>query len=96
MHLAIAVKKEVGIPVIGVGDILDPSMAEALIAEDLVDLVAVGRGILADPGWARKALAGRAEEIVPCRHCPRCNWFKNSERCPARLERKRGTAGAAG
>ena len=84
MHLAIAVKKEVGIPVIGVGNILDPAMAEALIAEDLVDLVAVGRSILADPGWARKALAGRAEEIVPCRRCPRCHWFEDSERCPAR------------
>jgi NADPH2 dehydrogenase len=85
MHLAIAVKKEVGMPVIGVGDIIDPVLAEALIAEGLVDLVAVGRGILADPGWARKALAGKAEEIVPCRHCPRCHWFTDSARCPARL-----------
>ncbi|MGA2477929.1 MAG: NADH:flavin oxidoreductase [Spirochaetia bacterium] len=85
MHLAIAVKKETGMPVIGVGDIVDPSLAEALISEGLVDLVAVGRGILADPGWARKALAGKAEEIVRCRHCPRCHWFTDSSRCPARL-----------
>jgi 2,4-dienoyl-CoA reductase-like NADH-dependent reductase (Old Yellow Enzyme family) len=85
MHLAIAVKKEVGMPVIGVGDILDPALAEALIAEGLVDLVAVGRGMLADPGWARKALAGAAEQIVSCRHCPRCHWFTDSTRCPARL-----------
>jgi NADPH2 dehydrogenase len=85
MHLAITVKKEVGLPVIGVGDIRDPALAEALIAENLVDLVAVGRGILADPGWARKALAGQAGEIIPCRHCPRCHWFVDSQRCPARL-----------
>jgi NADPH2 dehydrogenase len=84
MHLAIAAKKEVGIPVIGVGDVLDPALADTLVAENLVDLVAVGRGMLADPAWSRKALAGRAEEINRCRRCPRCKWFEDMELCPAR------------
>jgi 2,4-dienoyl-CoA reductase-like NADH-dependent reductase (Old Yellow Enzyme family) len=92
MHLGIAAKKAVSVPVIGVGEIVDPDMAEALVSEGLVDLVAVGRGILADPGWARKALEGRADEIVPCRRCRRCQYFEKSERCPARVQRERGLA----
>jgi 2,4-dienoyl-CoA reductase-like NADH-dependent reductase (Old Yellow Enzyme family) len=92
MHLGIAAKKAVRVPVIGVGEIVDPQMAETLLAEGLVDLVAVGRAILADPGWAQKSLAGRAGEIVPCRHCTRCHWFGFSERCPARAQRKRELA----
>ncbi len=47
-------------------------------------LVAVGRGILADPRWAAKALGGRTKTIVPCRRCPRCRHFGRPERCPAR------------
>jgi NADPH2 dehydrogenase len=89
MHLAITVKKEVGMAVIGVGDILDPAAAERLIAEGLVDLVAVGRAMLADPGWARKALEGKDGEIVRCRHCPRCHYFADYSRCPALVERQR-------
>ena len=30
-----------------------------------VDLVAVGRALLADPVWAAKIRDGRAEELVP-------------------------------
>jgi 2,4-dienoyl-CoA reductase-like NADH-dependent reductase (Old Yellow Enzyme family) len=29
------------------------------------DLVAVGRGLLADPAWANKVRGGRFEELVP-------------------------------
>ena len=85
IHLAAAVKRAVRIPVIGVGGILQPQAAEAALAGGLADLVAVGRGILADPRWAVKALQGRAGEIVPCRGCARCRHFGHPERCPARL-----------
>jgi 2,4-dienoyl-CoA reductase-like NADH-dependent reductase (Old Yellow Enzyme family) len=86
MQLGIAVKRAVGIPVIGVGEIVDPGNAEALLADGLVDLVAVGRGMLADPRWARKSLDGRADEIIPCRHCRICQHFGHSEKCPARRQ----------
>ena len=79
-----AVKKAVGIPVIGVGGIGQPGQAEAALSEGLVDLVAVGRAVLADPAWVRKTLAGQAETINPCRNCKRCQHYGHAERCPAR------------
>lgn len=84
--LGAAVRKAVGIPVIGVGGIRSPEEAERALAEGLVDLVAVGRAILADPAWAAKALAGRAAAIHRCRQCTFCHHFRHGERCPARLE----------
>ncbi|BBK45472.1 NADH:flavin oxidoreductase [Allostella vacuolata] len=58
-------------PVIGVGVIRSPHLAEAAIAEGSTDLVALGRALLADPDWARKAAGGRAGAIRPCTSC---NW----------------------
>jgi len=50
------VKKVVNIPVIGVGGIREPEYADMLIREEKVDLVAVGRALLEDSGWAMKAV----------------------------------------
>jgi NADPH2 dehydrogenase len=83
IHLAMEVKKSVGIPVIGVGDVLDPDLAQDLLKSGAVDLVAIGRPLLVDPQWARKAREGRAEEIVRCRNCTACHRFMHPERCPA-------------
>ncbi|BBK34891.1 NADH oxidase [Allostella humosa] len=58
-------------PVIGVGVIRSPAMAEAAIAEGSADLIALGRALLADPDWPRKAAAGRVAAIRPCTSC---NW----------------------
>ncbi|MBZ0229247.1 MAG: NADH:flavin oxidoreductase, partial [Bauldia sp.] len=41
-------------PVIVAGKISDPDIAERLIAEGAVDMVAIARGLLADPDWVRK------------------------------------------
>lgn len=84
--LGAAVRKAVGIPVIGVGGIRTPRQAEQVLAEGLVDMVAVGRGLLADPQWAAKALAGREEDIHLCRRCPACHQYHEPELCPARIE----------
>lgn len=65
-----AVKREVPLPVIGVGKIIDPEVAERALEEGICDLVAVGRGLVADPDWPLKALAG--EEISRCRSCKAC------------------------
>ena len=89
--LGAAVKRTVSIPVIGVGGIVTPDQAERALAEGLVDLVAVGRGILADPRWAAKTVAGREDTIYRCHQCKVCHHFRHAERCPARKE----AAGAA-
>lgn len=71
VHLAEAVKKAVSIPVIAVGRIKDPVMADRLIAEGRADLVAMGRAHLADPELAAKAAEGRLDELRPCIGCCR-------------------------
>ena len=53
--LAEGIKKAVQVPVIGVGGITKAEFADRAIRMDQVDLVAVGRALLADPEWAVKA-----------------------------------------
>ena len=50
------IKEVVDMPVIGVGGIVDAKYAERLVREERVDLVAVGRELLKDPDWAKKAV----------------------------------------
>ena len=68
-HLSQAIKQEVRIPVGIVGRIHTPEVAQRLLEEGKADLIAVGRGLIADPEWARKAREGRAETICPCISC---------------------------
>ncbi|MHB0975881.1 MAG: NADH:flavin oxidoreductase [Candidatus Aquicultorales bacterium] len=53
--LATAVKEVVDVPVVGVGKITEPDLADSVIAEERADIVAVGRAILKDPDWPKKA-----------------------------------------
>ena len=55
-HLAEGIKKAVKVPVIGVGGVTDAEFADKAVREGRVDLVAVGRALLADPEWAMKAV----------------------------------------
>ncbi len=71
VHLAEAVKRAVSVPVIAVGRIKDPVMADRLIAEGRADLVAMGRAHLVDPELAAKAAQGRLNELRPCIGCCR-------------------------
>ncbi|MEQ8717678.1 MAG: FAD-dependent oxidoreductase [Acidimicrobiales bacterium] len=66
LDLAAAVRSTVDVPVIGVGRIATPAEAEDAISSGRCDAVALGRALLADPDWAPKALADRAERIRPC------------------------------
>lgn len=61
--------KEVRIPVIAPGKILQPEMANDAIRDGKITAVAMGRGLLADPYWANKARQGKPEEIRPCIGC---------------------------
>lgn len=59
-------------PVMGVSITRDPATAERMLADGLVDLVAMGRSWLADPDWGVKAIAGRDDEITRCIGCLYC------------------------
>ena len=83
MHLGALAKQVVDVPIIGVGGIKRPEQAELALREGMADLIAVGKGLLADPLWASKALKGSGD-ISYCVGCPRCGHFKNPYVCPAR------------
>ncbi len=61
------------VPVIATGGITDPVDAEQIIAEGHADMVALGRTLIADGHWARKARLG--ENIAPCIRCNFCHTF---------------------
>ena len=67
-HAAV-LKQKVTVPVILAGKIKSPELAEKFVQDGTCDFVAVGRGLLADPHWPRKAEAGRAREIRKCISC---------------------------
>lgn len=69
IHLAHAIKKQVSIPVVAVGRIKSPEMANRIIGEKKADIVALGRSFLADPDYARKAESGDLTRIRPCIAC---------------------------
>jgi len=71
-NLAEAIKKKVTVPVMAVGRINTPEVAETLLAEGKADLVAVGRQLIADPFWPGKVAAGQFEDVVPCISCNVC------------------------
>jgi len=62
LPLAEKIKQAVQVPVIGVGGIKDPEFADEAIRRKKVDLVAVGRAILADPDWALNATKTLSEK----------------------------------
>ena len=68
-HYAAAIGDAVDIPTITVGVVRQPETAEAVLAEGDADFVALGRGHIADPHFARKAREGRVEEINRCIGC---------------------------
>jgi len=68
-----AIKTVVGIPVIAVGMITEPSQAEDILEQAKADMIAIGRGFLWDPHWAWKAAATLGARIV----APRQYWRSN-------------------
>ncbi len=68
-NYAAEVKSTVKIPVITVGRINDPFLAEAILVSGKADLVAMGRASLADPDLPRKAEEGRFNDINRCIAC---------------------------
>ena len=69
---AAQVKKAVDIPVMAVGRINDPQIADEIIRQGKADLVCIGRGLLADPEMPLKAKSGRLDEIRTCIACNTC------------------------
>jgi 2,4-dienoyl-CoA reductase-like NADH-dependent reductase (Old Yellow Enzyme family) len=39
------------------------------LREKRADLIAIGRGLIADPFWALKTKMGQLDKIIECRYC---------------------------
>ena len=88
VHLAQAIKSVISIPVITVGRIRDPVMADEILRDGRADLVSMGRALIADPHMPKKAREGRLEEINSCISCNRCiqTLRKEAVRCAVNPE----------
>ena len=82
IYAASIVKRNVKVPVIGVGHITDGIEAEKILENNYVDLVAVGRGQLCDPLWTRKVKTNK--KINKCLNCKICQWYIDGRKCPVR------------
>jgi len=63
------IKKVVDVPVIGVQAIRTPELAEEILETGKADMIALGRTLIADPDWSKKAEEGRSEDIRQCIGC---------------------------
>ena len=103
LDFASRIKKETKLLVCVVGGVSDPQDAEVAIADGKTDFVMLGRQLVADPFWPKKAQAGKDEEIVPCLRCLNCYHiatehkniqcsvnprFRRENRVPLKLEKK--------
>ncbi|MBF9015117.1 MULTISPECIES: FAD-dependent oxidoreductase [unclassified Oceanispirochaeta] len=69
VDMAKRTKEVVSIPVIAVGRLDDAEIAQKTVEEGCADIVAIGRGLLADPLWANKLKYGDPGDIKPCIGC---------------------------
>jgi len=66
------IRKALEIPVMTVGRINDPLIANEIIETGKADLVCIGRGLMADPKMPQKAMQGRFDDIRTCIACNTC------------------------
>lgn len=68
------------VPVAVAGKLDDPRDAERVIAEGMVDIVGIARGLLADPDWPVKVRQGQVDRIVQCDYCNVCKALDGTHR----------------
>lgn len=57
------------VPIVAVGKLGYPDLAEQALRDQLCDMIMLGRPLLADPEWPNKAFAGKVSDILPCINC---------------------------
>ena len=80
LEFAAEIKKHVSLPIIAVGRLGDPALAESAVASGKTDFIALGRTLVADPQWVAKVARGE-----PIRRCLACNTCINEMRGGARI-----------
>jgi 2-enoate reductase len=75
VDMAEKVRTVSSLPIIAVGRLQYPDVAEKVIADGKADFIAMGRGLLAEPEWVNKLQSGKTAEIRPCIGCHEgCMW----------------------
>lgn len=59
----------IDIPIVAVGKLGYPDLAEQVLRDEKCDMVMLGRPLLADPDWCNKAYANKVGSIKPCIGC---------------------------
>ena len=67
-------------PLAVAGKLSDPADAERVLEEGAADLVAIARGLLADPDWPEKVRSGALDRIVQCDYCNVCKALDGTHR----------------
>ncbi|MBO4358780.1 MAG: FAD-dependent oxidoreductase, partial [Erysipelotrichaceae bacterium] len=102
LDFAERVKKETKLKVCLVGGVSDPVLCDELIGNGSIDMVMLGRQLVADPFWPKKAQEEKFDEIIPCLRCLNCYHvatkhfntqcsvnprFRRENRVPLKLEK---------
>jgi 2-enoate reductase len=72
VDMAEMVKPHVKIPIIAVGRLGYPHLADRILGQGKADFIALGRPLLADPDFALKAKRGEEKDVRPCIGCHEC------------------------
>ena len=59
----------VEVPVVAVGKLGYPDLAEKALRDEMCDMIMLARPLLADPEWPNKAFGGNVQDIRPCIGC---------------------------
>lgn len=74
LHVAKKVKESgAKLVVAAAGGYGNPRYNERFIAEDMLDMVAIGRQFICDSNYGKKIYEDRPEDIVPCQRCAKCH-----------------------
>ena len=68
-YMSRAVKDKFGKPVINTGNYRDPKIVEKALESGDVDIVGMGRGLIAEPNWVKKVQSGEEDMLRKCISC---------------------------
>lgn len=60
------------VPLMALGRITDPAEADGILARGEASLIGLGRALIADPAWPKKAAQGRTWDVRYCLSCNTC------------------------
>lgn len=68
-YMARAVKDKFGKPVMNAGNYRDPEVVEKVLESGDVDIIGMGRGLIAEPNWVKKVAEGEEDMLRKCISC---------------------------